>query len=91
MINLKPFPAFWTFNYNYWSGGIREDLFNLTWCQQPLAATEKNIDLNSSQPVLGANCMKMKITEQNKTQPRDLSWAYKNCSWRFLPACRVRS
>jgi len=89
---LFPFAAFWTFNFNYWSGGIDEDpSLKLTWCQQTSAAQEGALKWESSalDRASGVNCLKFKIREQNQTIARTLKWSYKNCSWRFLPACRV--
>jgi hypothetical protein len=59
------------------------------WCPQNVTAPEGDLNWESKAPAAVPSCMRLKILERKEYDKRDFKWNYKNCSWKFLPACRV--
>jgi len=59
------------------------------WCPQNATAPESDLTWDSKTPAAAPSCMRMKILERGEYTKREFKWSYRNCSWKFLPACRV--
>jgi hypothetical protein len=80
----------WEYNFNYWSAGILEEpSMKAMWCPQNETVPESDLTWESKTPAAAPSCMRMKILDRSENKKRDFQWNYKNCSWKFMPACRV--
>lgn len=59
------------------------------WCPHNETVPEKDLTWESTAPAAAPSCMRMKIIDRGEYNKREFKWNYKNCSWKFLPACRV--
>jgi hypothetical protein len=81
----------WKYNFNYWTGAMTpQNASKMFWCPQNTDALSNFLDLDGSAKLSNVDsCMRLKITPKNASVERTIKWGYKNCSWRFLPACKV--
>jgi hypothetical protein len=81
--------ASWLYNYNYWSGGTKNQSSDAVWCPSsdgtPSGALKWEADKKETH-----HCMKMKIANNKTLTPWQMLWTYKNCSTLSLLACKVK-
>jgi hypothetical protein len=81
--------GFWSYNYNYWSGGSKDETSDPKWC--PFNDSKPNNDvlkweLDKKDMF---NCMKMRILNKKAATPLQMVWSFKNCTTMSLLACKV--
>ncbi|CAB3384994.1 Hypothetical predicted protein [Cloeon dipterum] len=68
----------WNLNYNYWSGGTSRGI----WCPSNKRVGVKIVPNN------GLDCLRMQVARNVSIEAPAISWTHRNCSWRYMPACR---
>ena len=82
-------PASWLYNYNYWSGGTKNQSSDAVWCPSSDSTPSGVLKWEANKRETH-HCMKMKIANNKTETPWQMLWTFKNCSTLSLLACKVK-
>jgi hypothetical protein len=77
----------WKYNYNYWTGGFKYNESDIPQWSMDNSTIEESLITWALDKKPAFNCLQYKINDTSGN--RSVSWSYKNCSSKFVAACRV--
>jgi hypothetical protein len=77
----------WKYNYNYWTGGFKYNESDIPQWSMDNSTIEKSVITWALDKKTAFNCLQYKINDTSGN--RSVSWSYRNCSSKFIAACRV--
>jgi hypothetical protein len=77
----------WKYNYNYWTGGFKYNESDIPQWSMDNSTIGESVITWALDKKAAFNCLHYKIND--KSGNRSVSWSYKNCSSKFIAACRV--
>lgn len=77
----------WKYNYNYWTGGFKYNGSDTPQWSMDNSTIQSSVITWALDKKTAYNCLLYKI--QDKKGIRTVSWSYRNCSAKFVAACRV--
>jgi hypothetical protein len=80
-------PGEWKYNYNYWTGGFKYNESDIPQWTMDNSTIDDAVITWALDKKPQFNCLHYKINDTNGN--RSVSWSFKNCSSKFVAACRV--